>query len=108
MIGPLPNFHLIVPKPGMHPFKVTDSRCALITGGAGGIGIAVAEYFLSKGNQMILARRTESKPKTALEELGDVPYRLLDTFNMSSIRDFIRTVTIDFPKLDCRVDSVGV
>jgi short-subunit dehydrogenase involved in D-alanine esterification of teichoic acids len=92
----------------MHPFKVTVPRCALITGGAGGIGFAVAKYFLSKGNQVILAGRTESKPQNSSKELGDVPYRLLATFDISSIRDFIRTVTTDFPELDCLVNNVGL
>ena len=41
--------------------KVLDFRCAVITGGAGGLGFAMAEYFLSLKKKVILVGRTESK-----------------------------------------------
>jgi short-subunit dehydrogenase involved in D-alanine esterification of teichoic acids len=40
--------------------KILDFKCALITGGGGGLGYAMAEYFVSQGKKVIIAGHTES------------------------------------------------
>lgn len=89
-------------------YKVLDFKCALITGGAGGIGRALAEYFLSEGKKVIIAGRTESKLQTTSQELGNIPYYLLDTGDTSRIPDFVAKITQEHSDLDCLVNNAGV
>ncbi|KFA81947.1 hypothetical protein S40288_11189, partial [Stachybotrys chartarum IBT 40288] len=46
-----------------------DFQCALMTGGGGGIGKALAKYFISKGKKVIIAGRTESNLKSAAQDI---------------------------------------
>lgn len=43
---------------------------ALITGGGGGIGKAMAKYFISQGKKVIIVGRTEKNLQQAVKELG--------------------------------------
>jgi short-subunit dehydrogenase involved in D-alanine esterification of teichoic acids len=96
----------------MSRYKVLDFRCALITGGAGGIGRALAEYFISKGKKVILAGRTESNLQKTSQELGindqNVPYYVLDTSDIYSLEEFAQKITHEHPDLDCLINNAGV
>jgi short-subunit dehydrogenase involved in D-alanine esterification of teichoic acids len=96
----------------MSRYKVLDFRCALITGGAGGIGRALAEYFISKGKKVILAGRTESNLQKTSQELGindqNVPYYVLDTSDIYSLEEFAQKITREHPDLDCLIHNAGV
>jgi short-subunit dehydrogenase involved in D-alanine esterification of teichoic acids len=81
--------------------------CALVTGGGGGIGKAMARYFISKGKKVIIAGRTESKLKDTAKEIG-AAYYVLDTGKVADIPAFIEKVTADHPELDCLVNNAGV
>ena len=48
-----------------------DGHRALITGGASGLGFAVARCFVAAGAEVIIAGRDEAKIAAALAELGD-------------------------------------
>lgn len=45
-------------------------KTALITGGGGGIGKAIAKYFISQGKKVIICGRTEKNLVAAAQELG--------------------------------------
>lgn len=83
-------------------------KCALITGGGGGIGRAMAEYFLSKGKKVIICGRTEANLITTHKAIGSAAYYVLDTGNVSAIPDFIAKITSEHPDLDCLVNNAGV
>jgi short-subunit dehydrogenase involved in D-alanine esterification of teichoic acids len=89
-------------------FQVLDFKCALITGGAGGIGLAIAKYLVSKDKKVIIAGRTESKLQTASKDLGDVPYYILDTSDTYSIEGFVHKLTTEHPEVDCLINNAGV
>ena len=82
--------------------------CALVTGGAGGIGKAIATYFICQGKKVIIAGRTESKLKETAHEIGAAGYYLLDTGDIAHISAFVDTITADYPELDCLVNNAGV
>ena len=96
----------------MSRYKVNDFKCALITGGAGGIGRALAEYLLSKGKKVIIAGRTESNLQKTSQELGSddkpVPYYVLDTSDIYSLEEFSQKITREHPELDCLINNAGV
>jgi len=89
-------------------YKVLDFKCALITGGAGGIGRALTEYFLSQNKKVIIAGRTESNLQKTSQELGGIPYYVLDTSDIYSLEEFVQKVTREHPELDCLVNNAGV
>ena len=55
------------PIDGQH---LLDGKTALITGGSGGIGFAVAKAFLQQGCEVIIAGTSEKKLSTYCEELS--------------------------------------
>ncbi|KAG7040146.1 short-chain dehydrogenase [Colletotrichum scovillei] len=83
-------------------------KCAVITGGGGGIGKVMAKHFISKGKKVIIAGRTESKLQETAKEIGAVDYYVLDTGKIEQIPDFVRRVTKEHPDLDCLVNNAGV
>ncbi|KAK3636516.1 hypothetical protein LTR56_014142 [Elasticomyces elasticus] len=93
----------------MSTFKALDFKCALITGGGGGIGLAFAKHFLSQGKKVIICGRTESKLRDASKSsLQDCPYYTLDTGDLSAIPELIKMITEAHPELDCLVNNAGV
>ncbi|OLN92833.1 putative oxidoreductase DltE 3 [Colletotrichum chlorophyti] len=82
--------------------------CALITGGGGGIGKVMAQYFISKGKKVIIAGRTESKLQDTAKEIGAADYYVLDTGEVATIPEFVKKVIKDHPELDCLVNNAGV
>ncbi|KAK1500549.1 short-chain dehydrogenase [Colletotrichum tamarilloi] len=82
-------------------------KCAVITGGGGGIGKVMAEHFISKGKKVIIAGRTESKLQKTAKEIGAVGYYVLDTGKVEQIPDFVKRVTKEHPDLDCLVNNAG-
>ncbi|KAK4183956.1 hypothetical protein QBC35DRAFT_506949 [Podospora australis] len=83
-------------------------QCAIVTGGGGGIGKALAAYFISKGKKVLIAGRTESNLQKTAKEIGTAGYYLLDTGKTSDIPAFIAKVTAEHPELDCLVNNAGV
>ncbi|KAK3938699.1 hypothetical protein QBC46DRAFT_439765 [Diplogelasinospora grovesii] len=83
-------------------------KCALITGGGGGIGKAMAAYFISKGKKVIIAGRTESKLQESAKDIGAAAYYVLDTGKVAEIPAFCGKITKEHPDLDCLVNNAGV
>lgn len=86
-----------------------DFKCALVTGGGGGIGRAMSEWLISQGKQVIIVGRTEDKLKKAASELGhNTTYYVLDTGKTSDIAPFCKKITSEHPELDCVINNAGV
>ena len=89
-------------------FRTLDFKCALVTGGGGGIGRAISEYFLNQGKKVIIVGRTKSNLEAASKEMKDCPYYVLDTGKISAIPEFIKKIIQEHPELDCLVNNAGV
>ncbi|KAJ9620498.1 hypothetical protein H2203_007704 [Taxawa tesnikishii (nom. ined.)] len=92
----------------MAPPKALDFQCALVTGGGGGIGKAISQYFISQGKKVIIAGRTESTLQATSKEIGATAYYHLDTGDIDSLPAFIKKITSEHPELDCLVNNAGV
>jgi meso-butanediol dehydrogenase/(S,S)-butanediol dehydrogenase/diacetyl reductase len=58
-----------------------DGKCAIITGGAGGIGSAAAKIFCAEGAAVLLVDRDEAALRAAADRINaDVSAATLDTF----------------------------
>lgn len=51
--------------------KVLDKKVALITGGSGGIGYAIAKSFIESGCHVIITGTNAEKLKSCVEKRGD-------------------------------------
>lgn len=85
-----------------------DFKCALVTGGGGGIGKAISQYLIKNGKKVIIAGRTESKLQSTSKEIGCSGYYVLDTGDIPAISDFIKKITKEHPDLDCLINNAGV
>jgi short-subunit dehydrogenase involved in D-alanine esterification of teichoic acids len=83
-------------------------KCALITGGGGGIGRAMAEALIAMGKSVIIAGRTEATLMKTAKEIGAKAYFVLDVSNISSLRGFVEDIVSKYPELDCLINNAGV
>ncbi|TQW01203.1 hypothetical protein V2A60_002208 [Cordyceps javanica] len=88
--------------------KLLQFRCAVVTGGGGGIGKAIAKYFVSQGKTVVLAGRTRSNLEEAAKEIGAAGYYVVDVGDSEAIPSFVQKLTEDHPELDCLVNNAGV
>ncbi|KAF2672739.1 NAD(P)-binding protein [Microthyrium microscopicum] len=92
----------------MAPVSTLSFKCALITGGAGGIGRAMAEELIKMGKSVIIAGRTESSLKQTASEIGAKAYYVLDVGDVTSIPGFVKDIVSKHPELDCLINNAGV
>src|SRR6476661_2575262 len=80
----------------------------LITGGASGIGFALAERFVAGGNEVIICGRREDKLEAAKLMLPTVSTRVCDVADENdriALRDW---ATSEFPALNVLVNNAGI
>ncbi len=58
-----------IPTP-INTTELLTGKVALITGGSGGIGMAIADSFLKSGAKVIIAGTSEEKLEKCLEKFG--------------------------------------
>jgi uncharacterized oxidoreductase len=80
----------------------------LITGGATGIGYAMAELFLAAGNEVIICGRREERLHAAQKMHPAFHVRVLDVAEDSDRRKLVDWVTTSFGKLNILVNNAGV
>jgi uncharacterized oxidoreductase len=87
--------------------KVGDNT-VLITGGATGIGFALAEVFVQEGSEVILCGRRRSKLQQAKTKIPTAHIRKCDVSVESERRKLLRWITTSFPRLDMLVNNAGI
>lgn len=92
----------------MAQISTLSFKCALITGGGGGLGRAMAETLIAMGKSVILAGRTEASLKKTAEEIGAKAYFVLDVSKISTMAAFVEDITSKYPELDCVINNAGV
>ncbi|CAM3405132.1 SDR family oxidoreductase [Marinicrinis lubricantis] len=80
----------------------------LITGGASGIGLAFAERFLNRGNEVIIAGRSEEKLKAAKIKYPALHTRVCDVSNEANRRSLLNWITDQFPSLNVLINNAGI
>ena len=100
-----------IPDPINAP-ELLKGRVALITGGSGGIGLAMAESFLKSGAKVIIAGTNEEKLRSCCEKIGRVnlSYIVIDVKDVQTMPEKVKTAAAMFPenRLDILVNSAGV
>jgi uncharacterized oxidoreductase len=78
----------------------------LITGGASGIGLGLAEAFLKLGNQVIVAGRSKSKLENA--KTKGLETLTVDIGDQSSIEYFAKSALAKYPALNVVIHNAGI
>ena len=83
---------------------ILKGKLAVVTGAAGGIGLAICDAFLREGANVIGADINPPEPRPDRKELHFHP---LDVTSESSVRDFRQKVAAMGAKLDVLVNNAG-
>jgi NAD(P)-dependent dehydrogenase (short-subunit alcohol dehydrogenase family) len=83
-------------------------RVALITGGGGGMGRAIAERFLARGHVVVLADRSREALDNATSALGDVSTVTADVTSVADCERMVATAVRLGGRLDVLVNTAGV
>jgi uncharacterized oxidoreductase len=86
----------------------TSNNTILITGGATGIGLALAEALLKEGNEVIICGRRESVLQEAKSKLPQIHIKQADLSNSESRKDFSHWIISQFPTLNILVNNAGI
>jgi len=85
-----------------------DGNTILITGGATGIGYAMAKYFHGRGNTVVICGRRAGKLAQAAAELPGLHTFQCDAADPSGRRALARYAAGNFPELNILVNNAGI
>lgn len=84
------------------------ARTILITGGANGIGLALAQQLLERGNRVIVCGRSEETLAKAKLQLPALITRVCDVADTASRRSMVDWLNTQFPDLSILINNAGV
>jgi uncharacterized oxidoreductase len=85
-----------------------SGRTVLITGGATGIGLGLAEAFMKAGSTVIVCGRRAAKLEEAKARFPQLHTRVCDVGRADQRRELAKWVTAQFPALDVLVNNAGI
>jgi uncharacterized oxidoreductase len=85
-----------------------DSNTVLITGGASGIGLALAERFVRAGSEVILCGRREEKLREAKEKHPGIRIHVCDLASEPDRLALLDRAVKEFPRLNILVNNAGI
>ena len=95
----------------MQAFDLTD-RVAIVTGGNGGLGLAMAAGLARAGAAIAIAARDQAKSKAATKQLGTSksPHRCyaFEASSAQSCRELVKSVIADFGRCDILINNAGM
>lgn len=80
----------------------------LITGGATGIGFALAEQFLAADNKVIICGRREEALQAAKQKLPGLQIRVADLNSAEERQNLIDWTLENFPNLNVLINNAGI
>jgi uncharacterized oxidoreductase len=85
-----------------------SGNTVLITGGATGIGFALAEAFVKTGNDVLICGRREAKLKEAVGKLPHIQTRQCDLSKKENRESFCDWVRKNYKDLNILVNNAGI
>lgn len=84
-------------------------RTAIVTGGASGIGRAIAERFLAEGARLVIADLDAERGEALAREFGaDATFRVVDVADPVQVGALVESAVETFGGLDIMVNNAGV
>jgi len=102
------KFLIYYPKAFLRSNMNITNNTVLITGGATGIGFALAEKFLQNKNTVIVCGRRAEKLKTAREKLPGLAVIQCDVSKKDERVSLVTSVTKDYPELNILINNAGI
>ena len=84
------------------------ANTVLITGGASGIGFALAEWFIQAGSSVIICGRREEKLKEAQSKYPQLHIRVCNVANPAERTALFTWVTESYPGLNMLINNAGI
>jgi NAD(P)-dependent dehydrogenase (short-subunit alcohol dehydrogenase family) len=89
------------------------SRIVIITGGSSGIGRALGAALVARGDDVVLAARTEADLQRTADELsaqgpGKARGAVLDVQNADEVTDLVNDVYDSYGRLDLMINNAGI
>ena len=88
-----------------------EGKVALVAGGAGEIGQAIAEALSAYGCKVLLTGRTQGKAEAAAEAIrsagGQAEARLFQVADAAAVERFMESLHKEYEKLDILVNCIG-
>lgn len=85
------------------------NRVALITGGASGIGFAIAKIFVQNNIRSVLIGRNATRLKLACETLGELAgYIVCDLAQIDEIPEMVKKIRKQHQRIDILVNNAGI
>lgn len=86
-----------------------ENKVAIITGGAGGIGLAAVKRFLEEGAKVaIVDYDKEQGEKIAADLGGNVAFFAVDVSKLAEVQQMVEQVLNRFGKIDILVNNAGI
>jgi len=85
-----------------------SGNTVFITGGATGIGYALAEYFLEAGSEVIICGRRAEKLVEAQHKHPEFHIKLCDITDDTDRRMLVEWITTNFKKINILVNNAGI
>ncbi|MDX5438328.1 MAG: SDR family oxidoreductase [Pontibacter sp.] len=86
-----------------------EPHTAIVTGGASGLGYAIAEKFVQQNIRTIIIGRNEEKLKAARQAFGDLcSYIVFDLNYLEGIPGLVKEIESAFGKIDILVNNAGI
>ena len=86
----------------------TSGNTILITGGATGIGLALAEAFVERGNSVIVCGRRRAKLLAVKRRIPQLEVRVCDVSRPTARAAMVRWLDSRFPKLNILINNAGI
>jgi uncharacterized oxidoreductase len=86
----------------------TSGNTILITGGATGIGLALAEILVEQGNNVIVCGRRHTKLLAAKKKIPQLEFRVCDVSKPAARTALVRWLKSRFPALNVLINNAGI
>jgi len=86
-----------------------DGKTVLVTGGASGLGFAIAGAFAGQGSRVLIVGRNEERLKAAQQRLGEnASYIAFDLTNIDRLAELASAAVDVMGEIDVLVNNAGV
>jgi NAD(P)-dependent dehydrogenase (short-subunit alcohol dehydrogenase family) len=88
---------------------VHSNKVAVVTGGGGGIGLAIAEKFVQHDILTVIIGRDQEKLNAACRQLGPLCHSICqDLSNLSSLPGLVQQMAARYGRIDILVNNAGI
>ena len=86
-----------------------ENKVAIITGGAGGIGLAAVKRFLEEGAKVAIVDYDKQQGEQIEAELGEnVAFFAVDVSKLADVKEMVEQVVDRFGKIDILINNAGI